>query len=285
MDVNLRAGRPDDAAICGRICFEAFTAISTQHNFPPDWPSVEQAQTVLTALLARPGVRNVVAELDGQVVGSNFMAEIGRIGGIGPITVAPAVQNGAIGRRMMEHMLAVARERSLIGVRLVQAAFHGRSMSLYAKLGFTVREPLACMQGPPIGVRLPGCTVRPAARADLETGCALCVRVHGHERREELREAIEQGLATVVERDGRLTGYATVIGFWGHAVAASTDDLTALIAAAPAVLGAGILVPTRNGELFRWCLTHGLRVTQPLTLMSLGFYNEAAGAFLPSILF
>ena len=37
--------------------------------------------------------------------------------------------------------------------------------------------------------------------------------------------------------------------------------------------------------MVRWCLEHGLRVTQPLTLMSRGLYNEPAGAFLPSILY
>ena len=44
-------------------------------------------------------------------------------------------------------------------------------------------------------------------------------------------------------------------------------------------------LPTRNSEVFGWCLGQGLRVTQPMTLMSLGLYNEPRGAFLPSILF
>jgi hypothetical protein len=40
----------------------------------------------------------------------------------------------------------------------------------------------------------------------------------------------------------------------------------------------------RNG-LYRWCLAHGLRVVQVMTLMTLGLYNEPAGAYLPSILY
>jgi hypothetical protein len=62
-------------------------------------------------------------------------------------------------------------------------------------------------------------------------------------------------------------------------------DLQALIAAAESFGGAGILVPTRNAPLCRWCLENGLRVVQPMTLMSLGLYNEPKGASLPSILF
>jgi hypothetical protein len=89
----------------------------------------------------------------------------------------------------------------------------------------------------------------------------------------------------VVERSGRITGYTTAIAFFGHSVCETTDDLKALIGSAKAFAGPGFLVPSRNGELMRWCLGRGLRVTQPLTLMTMGLYNEPAGAYLPSILY
>jgi hypothetical protein len=53
----------------------------------------------------------------------------------------------------------------------------------------------------------------------------------------------------------------------------------------PPAAGSALQAPARDGELFRWCLAHGLRVVQPMTLMSLGLYNEPAGAFLPSVLY
>ena len=65
----------------------------------------------------------------------------------------------------------------------------------------------------------------------------------------------------------------------------SNEDLKVLIGAAEAFAGPGLLLPTRNGELFRWCLQHGLRIVQPMTLMSFGLYTQPSGAFLPSILF
>jgi hypothetical protein len=37
--------------------------------------------------------------------------------------------------------------------------------------------------------------------------------------------------------------------------------------------------------MLRWCLANGLRVVQPMTLMTTGLYNEPAGAWLPSIMF
>ena len=35
----------------------------------------------------------------------------------------------------------------------IAAAFRNRSLSLYTKLGFEVREPLACMQGAALGLQ------------------------------------------------------------------------------------------------------------------------------------
>jgi hypothetical protein len=134
-------------------------------------------------------------------------------------------------------------------------------------------------------VQVPGYAVRAATERDLDACNRLCARVHGHERGGELRDAIQQGTATVVEHDSRLTGYATVIAFFGHAVGETNEDLKALIGSAKSFAGPGFLLPTRNGELFRWCLRGGLHVVQPLTLMSYGLYNEPAGPFLPSILY
>jgi len=178
-----------------------------------------------------------------------------------------------------------AKERKVAGVRLVQAAYHNRSLSLYAKLGFVVREPLACMQGEPIQRAVLGYHVRPARQSDLSACNDLCFRVHGHDRGVELSDAIQQGTAVVAESDGVIKAYASSIAFFGHAVGVANQDLQALLAAATEFQGPGILVPTRNAELFRWCLDNGLRIIQPMTLMTTGLYNEPGGAYLPSILF
>ena len=140
MSVILRPGRPADAAACGVICFEAFKAINDEHNFPWDFPSAEAATRTLTMLLSNPGFYSVVAEKDANVVGSNFLDERGPIAGVGPITVDPSSQNQTIGRRLMGAVLDRASERHAAGVRLLQSAFHNRSLCLYTKLGFETRE-------------------------------------------------------------------------------------------------------------------------------------------------
>lgn len=285
MPLVLRPGRPEDATVCGTICYEAFKAIAVQHNFPPSYPSSEVAVARMGARLTHPGFYAVVAETEGRIVGSNFLDERSPIAGLGPITVAPTVQNRTIGRHLMQDVLTRVAARRCPGVRLVHAAYHTRALSLYAKLGFAVRDLFAKVTGAPLALQLPGYPVRLATLTDLDACNQLCRRVHGHDRGGELRDAIQRGSATVVEHEGHLCGYATLIGMSGHAVGETTTAVQALIGAAPAFERGGFLVPLRNGELFGWCLAAGFRVAVPETLMSQGFYQEPMGAFLPSVLY
>jgi predicted N-acetyltransferase YhbS len=285
MPITIRPATSADAPSAGKICFDAFNTISRAHNFPPDIPDAEHAVGLMTMFFSAPGLHCLVAEDNGRILGSNCLDERSIINGIGPITVDPAAQNRGVGRILMQAVLNRAASTRVAGVRLVQAGFHNRSLSLYTTLGFDVREPLACMQGRTSTRSIPGFTVRPASAADLAACNALSLAVHGYARSADLAQAIERGSALVTEREGRITAYTTILGFFGHATAETTPDLQALIASADTFAGPGILVPTRNSALFRWCLANGLRVVQPLNLMSLGLYNAPAGAFLPSILF
>jgi len=285
MNITIRQAQEGDAPECGRICYRAFTAIANAHNFTPDFPNTEVAAGLMTMLLGHKGFNVLVAELDGKVVGSNVVDERGAVWGLGPITVDPAVQNQGVGERLMRAALARAQQKGPAGVRLVQAGYHCRSLALYSKLGFEVREHLSCIQGSPIRGETRGDVVRAAAERDIPTCNALAVRVYGHHRGPELQDAVAHGTATVVERGGRVTGYATQIAFFGHATGETTDDIRALVTAAESYAGPGFIVPSGNGELLRWCLQNGLRITQPLTLMTMGLYNEPSGAYLPSILY
>jgi len=285
MTLRLRPGTVADAEQCGRIQYEAFRSIAEQHNFTPDFPSVEAARDVVRMLLSHPRFYSVVAELDGRIVGCNFLDERSTIAGVGPVSVDPPVMDGTIGRQLMQAVMDRARERRSPGVRLLQIAWHYRSLALYTKLGFEIRETISGLQGPSLHSRIPGYEVRPARTEDLPACHQLCFRVHGHDRAGELADAVRDGSANVVIRLGRITGYATAIGWFHHAVGETNDDVKALIAAAPAFVGPGLLVPSRNGELFRWYLANNLRVVAQATLMTIGLYNEPAGAYLPSILY
>jgi ribosomal protein S18 acetylase RimI-like enzyme len=283
MDLTLREAVPADAEECGRICYEAFATVSTSHGFPPDFPSVEAATGPIRWLIAHPGIYGVVAERDGRIVGSSFLDERSTISAIGPVSVDPAAQDRRVGRALMDAMLARAAERRAPGVRLLQLSFHNRSLSLYAKLGMDVRGSFAAMYGEPLGLAFPGYAVRAATKADEDACNALCVRVHGHERAGEVRDALADGALSVVERLGRITGYTTGITYFSHSVAETNDDIQALIGAAGDFGTPGYLVPLANTDLFRWSLAHGLRVFFVLNMMTIGLYQEPAGAYLPSV--
>ncbi|MDR4460186.1 MAG: hypothetical protein MRJ67_06665 [Nitrospirales bacterium] len=184
----------------------------------------------------------------------------------------------------MVHVLERAQEIRFGGTRLVQVAYHNCSLSLYTKLGFNAREPLSTIQGPALGLTIPGHPVRLAVERDLPGCNRLCLQVHGHDRKSEMLDAIIQQMATVVECEGCITGYATQIGFFGHAVAEDHEGLKALIGAAAGFPGPGFLVSTRNSDLLHWCLEKGLRVEPPMILMSMGLYNKPQEAFLPSVI-
>ena len=281
--LTLREATPADIEDGGRVLYEAFATLAARHGFPADFPTVEVATGCMRNLVTNPGFHGVVAERAGALVGSAFLDERSTMRAIGPVSVDPAAQDGRVGRALTEALLARAAETRAPGVRLVQISYHNRSLSLYTRLGFDVRETFAALSGALPGVPVPGYAVRPAEPSDGAACNALCVRVHGHDRAGEVGPAIAKGRARVVERLGRITGYATGIGYFDHAVAETTDDLVALISSVGRIEPPGIVVPLSNPELFRWCLGQGLRVFFVLNLMAIGMYQQPRGAWLASI--
>ena len=287
MEITLRPAAPGDAGECGRIIYEAFEGVAGRHGFRPDFPSVEVATGFVSGFIADPSVYGVVAEGEGRVVGSNFLSEWDSIRGVGPITVDPGVQARGTGRRLMEAV--IERGRAGAGVRLVQDTYNTASLSLYASLGFDVKEPLAMLEGSVAAGVPAGFEVRRMSEEDLGEVKALCRGVHGFDRVGELKSLWPALLPFVAVRGGRVTAYASAPNSWalGHAVAEGDEDMRALLAGAGRQSGAPLsfLLPTRQAELFRWCLGRGLRVVKTMTLMAMGGYAEPRGSFVTSVLY
>jgi hypothetical protein len=238
---------------------------------------------------ADPRVWGVVAEVDGRVVGSNFLHERDPIAGVGPITVDPNHHASGVGRALMRAVMQRAAEIDAPGVRLVQDAFNTTSMPLYASVGFDVREPLVLLQGRVTGDLPAGVEGRPMRDADIPACDDLCRRVHGHSRVNELRDAMTHLNPHVLLRNAHVTAYTTAPTLWimGHAAAETVADMQYLLTAAGRANTDPLffLLPTRQAELFRWCLAHGLRVLKPMTLMTTGQYQDPRGTWYPSVLF
>jgi hypothetical protein len=191
----------------------------------------------------------------------------------------------------MQAVVDEGKRRGLKSVRLCQDAFNTTSMSLYTSVGFDVREPLALMRGTPKDkVAASGAKVREVADDDLAACAELCRAAHGFDRTGELRESKATFRSMLLERNGRVVAYASSPTFWimNHAVGATEQDLLDLILGAGAAAGPeplSMLIPTRRSNLFRWCLSQGLRVVKPMTLMSIGEYQDPKTAFWPSVQF
>jgi predicted N-acetyltransferase YhbS len=286
-EIQLRRATAADADACGRIIYDAFCGIAQKHNFPPDFPSIESAVAMARAVTNNPGAFGVVAERGGKIVGSNFLDQRDAIAGVGPITVDPAHQGGGVGRKLMQAVLERGREAP--GIRLVQEPFNTVSLPLYASLGFKVKEPLALMRGKPTGHATGQAEGRLMQEGDLSSCAQLCKGVHGFERTNELRDSLKMLRPFVLLRNGRVAANASAPTFWilNHGVAQTEQDMIDLLLAAGAANAepVSLLVPIRRASFFRWCIAAGPRVVKPMTLMTIGKYQDPQGAFFPSVVY
>jgi GNAT superfamily N-acetyltransferase len=285
--VTLRPVEQADADECARICFEAFGGIHDEHRFPRDFPSLEAAVGLMSMWIPHPKVWGVVAEIDGRIVGSNFLDERDPIPGVGPITVDPQGQNTGVGRKLMEAV--IERGKDAPSIRLVQDGFHMRSLSLYTSLGFDVTASCVVMSGKPRDDAASDVEVREVAEDDLQQCEALHTKVHGFARTGALRDAMAGPFAPFAAlRDGRVTAYTTGVTFWpmAYGVGETEEDIKALLLGAAAAVDEPIalLVPLRS-SVFRWALEQGLRAVKPMNVMARGEYQEPQGAWFPSVIY
>jgi GNAT superfamily N-acetyltransferase len=288
MSLRIRPIEQNDAEVCGKIGYEAHKAISSAHGYPSEQPSEEFGIELIKSLLGNPNSRGVLAERQGNTLGSIFLHYFppSPVAVIGPLTVHPLAEGCGVGRMLMDAALSQARKESHDQIRLVQSPSHIRSFVLYTKSGFTLREPLLLMQGQPLkgGVNSGSIDVRLVRdESDISLCNELCKSVIGFSREMELCQAKDRGVATMVERDGVFSGYAAGIGIMCHAVARSNDDLKALIANASAITGPGFIAPARNREVISWLLESGFQIGWPANLMTIGPYQEPLAPFLPSL--
>jgi len=270
----------------GRICYEAFKDLSDRHGFPPDLPSAAFARQILGLLAGRKDFYSVVALLDGEVVGSNFLSLSDPVAGIGPITMEPCHQGRNIGRALMQDVIDYARRNGVERVRLLQETYNTASLSLYASMGFDCREEVAYLQA--AAAPEPDPSIRPMTESDLATAEQLSSKIYMASRRNEAAAAILYGFSPLVrERDGRLTGYL-IPGLFGHGVAETEDDAAALIGETARRLppeAARFFCPVRQADFFRRVLKMGCRTIKVWTLMTLGPYEPPHEVWMPSVLY
>lgn len=287
MSLKIRPVEENDVEACGKIGYEAHKAISSSHGYPSEQPSEEYAIGLIKMILGNPNSFGVLAERQGKILGSIFLHKFppSPVAVIGPLTVHPS-REGGIGRVLMDAAISQAHKQNNNQIRLVQSPSHIRSFVLYTKTGFTLQEPLFLMQGQPLKGKNNTHNINVHLienELDISLCNELCKSAYGFTREMELRHAISQGVATMLEHEGIVKGYAAGIGMFSHAVALSNEDLKTLIVNAHVIIGPGFFAPARNQEIVVWLLENGFRIGWPANLMTMGPYQETLMSFLPSL--
>ena len=78
--------------------FDACEALATRHAFPIEPDSTEFTSFQIKSLLGTEGVFVLVAGRRGEILGSAFQDERGKIVGIGPVSVATSTHDVGVGR-------------------------------------------------------------------------------------------------------------------------------------------------------------------------------------------
>ncbi|TVP39177.1 GNAT family N-acetyltransferase [Candidatus Nitrosocosmicus arcticus] len=287
MSLKIRPVEENDVEVCGKIGYQAHKAISSSHGYPSEQPSEEYATGLIKMILGNPNSFGVLAERQGKILGSIFLHKFppSPVAVIGPLTVHPSTEGG-IGRVLMDAAISQAHKQKYNQIRLVQSPSHIRSFVLYTKTGFTLQESLFLMQGQPLKGKNNTYNINVHLienEHDISLCNELCKSAYGFTREMELRHAISQGVATMLEHEGIVKGYAAGIGIFSHAVALSNEDLKTLIVNARGIIGPGFFVPARNQEIIAWLLENGFRIGWPANLMTMGPYQETLMSFLPSL--
>src|SRR6266851_32204 len=124
-----------------RTAFGTFLGAPDPENF---WADLDYVY----GRFAAEHVASFAAEVDGELVGSNFVTKWGSVGFFGPLTVCPDRQTQGIGKNLVE---AVSSQLDAWGTRhaglftFPQSAMH---LALYQKFGFHARFLTAIMTAP-----------------------------------------------------------------------------------------------------------------------------------------
>jgi GNAT superfamily N-acetyltransferase len=131
-----------------RRAFGTFLGIADPLRFGGD------TDTVRTRFRS-PCVAALAADLDGELVGSNFATRWGSFGFFGPLTVRPDLWDRGIARRLLERTMAIFDEWKTVHRGLFTFSHSPKHQALYQKFGFYPRFLTAVLRGPissPAGV-------------------------------------------------------------------------------------------------------------------------------------
>lgn len=236
---------------------------------PEDW-----------ALVIGLGEGIVARDEIGRVIGSAMWFPLGaEFAAIGMVITSPRLQENGAGRWLMGHILNKVGARGKV-LNATRPAYR-----LYISLGFMPLSPVYQHNGIVGAVAAGPRHARPMTAQDAAAIHGLDSIAMGIARPDVLDRLLPLSAGTVVERDGRVTGFALCRKFGrGHVVgpivAESEEDAIALVAPhAEAMEGRFLRVDTRqpDGPFRQFLIGSGIRHYDTVTRMGLGPVPPATG--------
>lgn len=286
----VEADRPQARRICC-TAFGTFLGAPDPENF---W-------TDLDYVYGRFGAEHVAsfaAEIDGEVVGSNFATRWGSVGFFGPLTTRPDLWNRGIAQPLVRAVSDAFEEWGVGHAGLCTFPQSAKHVYLYRKFGFYPRFLTAIMAAPAKGADNPGRWSRYSELAEpdrraAETACREVTDAlyDGLDLGAEIRTVAARRLGDTLllwEGASRLAGFA--VCHWGPASEAgdgccyvkfgaarpgpqSAEHFAALLDAC-GVLAAAVAMPNllagvnlAREEAYRYMAAHGFRTEVQIVTM------------------
>ena len=155
----LRADALDAADMVRRLAFGTFLGLPEPLAFRGD------VSPIRTRYLADPP-GSVAAELDGELVGTNFVVDWGSVGFFGPLSIKPDFWNRGIAQQLVEAVLDEFDHRGTRHIGLFTFAHSPKHLALYQRYGFWPRFLTAIMSKP---VHQPDIEIQWHAYSDIPT--------------------------------------------------------------------------------------------------------------------
>jgi GNAT superfamily N-acetyltransferase len=143
-DVYVRPLRETDLPTADRILRLAF---GTLVGLPDPMSFFGDADIVHTRFLANPSAA-LAAELNGEIVGSNFVANWGSVGFFGPLSVRPDLWDRGIAKRLLESTIELFDKWGTKHAGLFTFSHSPKHIGLYQKFGFWPSFLTAIMSKP-----------------------------------------------------------------------------------------------------------------------------------------
>ncbi len=171
----------------------------------------------------QPACRPLVADLDGEIVGTGVGTANGEAGWVGTIWVAPAHRGRGLGRRLTE---AIVDDLEGCGCRTLLLVATDAGRPLYERLGFVVESHYRILEAPGLPAPVEVGSVRPLRWDDLAQLEMLDRLATGEDRRHAIERFAEPASTQVLDVGGEIRGFV-IRATWGGGATVATEPADA----------------------------------------------------------